>query len=290
MPRIEAATRCLTKDGSLFVHLDYHEVHYVKVALDRLLGRDHFMSESIWAYDYGARSKKRWPAKHDTILWYAMNPEGLRLQLRRDGLHPLHGAGARGPGEGRAREDAHRRVVAHDRADEREGEDGVPDAEAARRAEPHREGALCSPKKRVLRLLLRGAHVGGGGGGERARSLYGRPERGSRGDHGGASGRVWAGAQVGFTPPSSPGGFCATTSRTAGETRSEAGPSPRPPSPRGRHQRRVGQTRRTDPSRRGRSLIQRHSALPGSPVFRLKVTSSTSSPAARASSGMWGPR
>ncbi len=74
MPRIEASLRCLTDDGSLFVHLDAREVHYVKVALDRLLGRDHFMNEIIWAYDYGGRPKNRWPAKHDTILWYVRDP------------------------------------------------------------------------------------------------------------------------------------------------------------------------------------------------------------------------
>jgi site-specific DNA-methyltransferase (adenine-specific) len=75
MPRIEASLRCLTKNGSLFVHLDYREVHYVKVALDRLLGRDRFINEIIWAYDYGGRPKNRWPAKHDTILWYALDPD-----------------------------------------------------------------------------------------------------------------------------------------------------------------------------------------------------------------------
>jgi site-specific DNA-methyltransferase (adenine-specific) len=75
MPRIEAALPCLTPDASLFVHLDWREVHHVKVALDRLLGRDRFMNEIIWAYDYGARTKKRWPAKHDNILWYALDPD-----------------------------------------------------------------------------------------------------------------------------------------------------------------------------------------------------------------------
>ena len=75
MPRIEAALPCLTPDGSLFVHLDCREVHHVKVALDSRLGRERFINEIIWAYDYGARSKSRWPAKHDNILWYAMNPE-----------------------------------------------------------------------------------------------------------------------------------------------------------------------------------------------------------------------
>lgn len=75
MPRIEASLHCLTPNGSLFVHLDYREVHYIKVALDKLLGRNRFMNEIIWAYDYGGRSKTKWSAKHDTILWYAMNPK-----------------------------------------------------------------------------------------------------------------------------------------------------------------------------------------------------------------------
>jgi site-specific DNA-methyltransferase (adenine-specific) len=75
LPRIEAALRCMTRDGSLFVHLDSREVHHIKVALDRLLGRERFINEIIWAYDYGGRPKNRWPAKHDTILWYALNPE-----------------------------------------------------------------------------------------------------------------------------------------------------------------------------------------------------------------------
>jgi site-specific DNA-methyltransferase (adenine-specific) len=75
MPRIEASLRCLTPDGSFFLHLDYREVHYAKVAIDELLGRDRFMNEIIWAYDYGARSRNRWSCKHDTILWYVMNPD-----------------------------------------------------------------------------------------------------------------------------------------------------------------------------------------------------------------------
>jgi site-specific DNA-methyltransferase (adenine-specific) len=74
LARVEASLRCLTEDASIFVHLDYREVHYVKVALDRLLGRASFMNEIVWAYDYGGRPKNRWPAKHDTILWYALDP------------------------------------------------------------------------------------------------------------------------------------------------------------------------------------------------------------------------
>jgi site-specific DNA-methyltransferase (adenine-specific) len=75
VPRVAAALRCMTPDGSLFVHLDFREVHYVKVALDALLGRDRFMNEIVWAYDYGGRPKNRWPPKHDTILWYALDPD-----------------------------------------------------------------------------------------------------------------------------------------------------------------------------------------------------------------------
>jgi site-specific DNA-methyltransferase (adenine-specific) len=74
LARVEAALPCLTDDASLFVHVDCREAHYVKVALDRLLGRQRFMNEIVWAYDFGGRSKRRWPAKHDTIFWYALAP------------------------------------------------------------------------------------------------------------------------------------------------------------------------------------------------------------------------
>jgi len=82
--RVRAAIRCTTDDASFFVHLDAREVHYVKVALDGLFGREHFMNEIVWAYDYGARSKRRWPAKHDTILWYVRDPE--RYVFRYDAM------------------------------------------------------------------------------------------------------------------------------------------------------------------------------------------------------------
>ncbi|RYE91060.1 MAG: site-specific DNA-methyltransferase [Myxococcales bacterium] len=70
-PRLEQARRLLKPGGSLFVHLDYREVHYVKVLLDLIFGRSCFVNEIIWAYDYGARSTRRWSPKHDTILWYS---------------------------------------------------------------------------------------------------------------------------------------------------------------------------------------------------------------------------
>ncbi len=74
-PRMVEARRVLAADGSLFVHLDWREVHYVKVMLDEVFGRASFRNEIIWAYDYGGRGRDRWPAKHDTILWYAKDPE-----------------------------------------------------------------------------------------------------------------------------------------------------------------------------------------------------------------------
>jgi site-specific DNA-methyltransferase (adenine-specific) len=74
LPRLEEAHRLLAPSGSLFLHLDYREVHYAKVALDRIFGRESFINEIIWAYDYGARTAQRWAPKHDNILFYAKNP------------------------------------------------------------------------------------------------------------------------------------------------------------------------------------------------------------------------
>ncbi len=73
-PRMEEAHRVLDDQGSLFFHVDYREVHYCKVMLDEIFGRESFINEIIWAYDYGGRPKTRWPAKHDNILWYAKDP------------------------------------------------------------------------------------------------------------------------------------------------------------------------------------------------------------------------
>jgi len=70
-PRLEEAYRILAPNGSLYFHIDYREVHYCKILLDEIFGRENFLNEIIWAYDYGGRSKKRWPAKHDSILYYA---------------------------------------------------------------------------------------------------------------------------------------------------------------------------------------------------------------------------
>jgi site-specific DNA-methyltransferase (adenine-specific) len=73
-PRLEQAHRLLDERGTLYLHLDYREAHYAKVALDALFGRDCFLNEIVWAYDYGGKSTRRWPAKHDTILVYVKDP------------------------------------------------------------------------------------------------------------------------------------------------------------------------------------------------------------------------
>jgi len=70
-PRLQEAWRVLKPNGSLYFHIDYREVHYCKVMLDQIFGRENFLNEIIWAYDYGGRAKDRWPAKHDDILYYA---------------------------------------------------------------------------------------------------------------------------------------------------------------------------------------------------------------------------
>ncbi|MFW0108023.1 DNA-methyltransferase [Rothia sp. P7181] len=74
-PRLQEAWRLLKPEGTLYLHLDYREVHYAKVLLDGLFGRECFLNEIIWAYDYGARTKRRWPTKHDNILVYVKDPK-----------------------------------------------------------------------------------------------------------------------------------------------------------------------------------------------------------------------
>ncbi|MEI6972463.1 MAG: site-specific DNA-methyltransferase [bacterium] len=96
-PRLTEARRVLKRNGSLFFHIDYREVHYVKVLLDTIFGRDSFQNEIIWAYDYGARSKKKWPTKHNNILWYARNPANFQFNLEECDRIPYMAPGLVGP-------------------------------------------------------------------------------------------------------------------------------------------------------------------------------------------------
>jgi len=74
-PRLEEAYRLLAPNGTLYFHIDYREVHYAKLLLDTIFGRECFLNEVIWAYDYGGRPKNRWPPKHDNILVFVKNPK-----------------------------------------------------------------------------------------------------------------------------------------------------------------------------------------------------------------------
>ena len=96
-PRMEEAHRVLSDTGSLFFHIDYREVHYCKVMLDEIFGRECFQNEIIWAYDYGARSTKRWPAKHDNILWYTRDPQRYTFNLSECDRIPYMAPGLVGP-------------------------------------------------------------------------------------------------------------------------------------------------------------------------------------------------
>jgi site-specific DNA-methyltransferase (adenine-specific) len=96
-PRLEQAWRVLAPDGTLYLHLDYREVHYAKVLLDAMFGRECFLNEIVWAYDYGARTKRRWPAKHDTILVYVKDPDRYHFDSVAVDREPYMAPGLVGP-------------------------------------------------------------------------------------------------------------------------------------------------------------------------------------------------
>jgi site-specific DNA-methyltransferase (adenine-specific) len=96
-PRLIEAHRILAPHGSLYFHVDYREVHYCKVLLDAIFGRDCFLNEIIWAYDYGGRPKDRWPAKHDNILLYVKNPSQHVFNLEEIERIPYMAPGLVGP-------------------------------------------------------------------------------------------------------------------------------------------------------------------------------------------------
>lgn len=96
-PRLEEAHRLLKPDGSFFFHIDYREVHYCKVLLDSIFGRESFINEIVWAYDYGARATKRWSPKHDNILWYAKDPENYTYRYDDIDRIPYMAPGLVGP-------------------------------------------------------------------------------------------------------------------------------------------------------------------------------------------------
>ena len=61
----------LSREGTIWVHLDWHGVHYVKIIMDEIFGEKNFINEIIWTYKSGGSSKRHFARKHDTILVYA---------------------------------------------------------------------------------------------------------------------------------------------------------------------------------------------------------------------------
>jgi site-specific DNA-methyltransferase (adenine-specific) len=96
-PRLQEARRVLADGGSFFLHVDCREAHYCKVMLDEIFGRRSFLNEIIWAYDYGGRSRRRWPAKHDTIFWYARDPHRYVFNYEAIDRIPYRAPGLVGP-------------------------------------------------------------------------------------------------------------------------------------------------------------------------------------------------
>jgi site-specific DNA-methyltransferase (adenine-specific) len=96
-PRLVEAYRLLKPHGALYFHIDYREVHYCKVLLDQIFGRESFINEIIWAYDFGGRPKNRWPAKHDNILFYAKDPGRYTFNVDAIEREPYMAPGLVGP-------------------------------------------------------------------------------------------------------------------------------------------------------------------------------------------------
>lgn len=96
-PRLIEAHRLLTSNGTLYFHIDYREVHYCKILLDQIFSRDCFLNEIIWAYDFGGRSKKKWPAKHDNILVYVKDPNNYTFNVDDIDRIPYMAPGLVGP-------------------------------------------------------------------------------------------------------------------------------------------------------------------------------------------------
>lgn len=96
-PRVEEAKRLLKPNGSFYFHINPTEGHYCKVLIDSIFGRDNFLNEIVWAYDYGARTKVRWPAKHDTIFYYVKDHNNYIFNVEDIDRIPYMAPGLCGP-------------------------------------------------------------------------------------------------------------------------------------------------------------------------------------------------
>lgn len=96
-PRLEECKRILKPNGGIIIHVDYREVHYIKVYLDTLFGRNNFINEIIWSYDFGGKSVKRHSPKHDNLLWYVMNLKDYTFNYENHKRIPYLAPGLCGP-------------------------------------------------------------------------------------------------------------------------------------------------------------------------------------------------
>src|SRR5690349_1811510 len=111
-PRLQEIRRVLAPEGTLYLHLDYREAHYAKLLLDEVFGRECFLNELIWAYDYGAKPRSRWPQKHDTILVYVRDPARYLFDAEEGDREPSAAPGVATPEE-RERGNRPARVIRH---------------------------------------------------------------------------------------------------------------------------------------------------------------------------------
>ena len=138
-----SAASC-TRRGTLYLHLDYREAHYVKLLLDELFGRECFLNELIWAYDYGAKSRAAGRQKHDTILVYVKDPAAYYFDAEAVDREPYMAPGLVTPEKAERGKRAVSVIVAHDRLPHRPREDRLPDAEARGARPPLRAGLLAA--------------------------------------------------------------------------------------------------------------------------------------------------
>ena len=152
-PRLAHAHRLLADWGTLYFHIDYREAHYCKLLLDEIFGRECFLNEIIWSYDYGARTKRRWPAKHDTILVYVKNAENYHFDSSEVDREPYMApglVGAEKAARGKLPTDVWWHTIVGTNSREKTG---YPTQKPVGLITPH-GGGIVAPRRLVPRLLL----------------------------------------------------------------------------------------------------------------------------------------
>lgn len=165
-PYLAEFHRLLAPTGSLFVHLDYRAVHYVKIALDRLFGRARFVNELVWCYAVGGKSRRGFGRKHDTILWYARTadwafyPDAVRVP-RRGGSHMRVARDGTGAAIQEKTDKRTGRVYRYPVADGKIPEDWWTDIETLNHSARERTGWPSQKPERLLERILRAVTVPG---------------------------------------------------------------------------------------------------------------------------------